>query len=311
MNMISKKNKNRIKKSNVGLHLILIFHTIKYSIINQINNEKFAKKKYKRAGLGDLNLDNPKTFDEKLWWLKYNYFNPLMTECTDKIKVRDYVIDKGYPDILNEVYGIYNTPDEIDWNILPDQFYLKTNHSSATNIYISNKENANKKKIETRLNLFLRKKHYPISREWNYKDIKPKIIAEKVLESSIGLTDYRFLCSLGKVQGLFIDIDTAEVNGDHSTEAKRLVYDKDFQLLDVGVSRPRFSAADFELPLNINEMKEIAEKLSKPFPFSRVDLYNINGKIIFGELTFFHAGGINDIRPREYQYVLGEWIELP
>lgn len=161
------------------------------------------------------------------------------------------------------------------------------------------------------MNIYLKKKHYPLSREWNYRNITPKIIAEKTLNNNEGLIDYRFLCSYGEVQGLFVDINTADEKGNHSTDASRNVYDSNFNLLDVTVTRPRIKNNDINLPPNINEMKKYAQILSETFPFCRVDLYNVDGEIKFGELTFFHSGGVNKIYPEKYKYTLGNWIKLP
>lgn len=303
--------KTKIKKSNYGYSLFLTYHKLRTLYYKKNTDVDFAKRTYRKAGLGDLNLEKPITFDEKIWWLKINWEDELVRDCTDKIKVRDYVVSKNLDHILNEVYGIYSSPKEIEWDKLPDEFYFKTNHSSATNIFIKNKNKANQKYINKRLSLYLKKNHYSLSREWNYDGIEPKIIAEKVLNGNSQLIDYRFFCSRGKFIGLFVDVDTADQEGNHSTEARRNVYDVDFNLLDVIVTRPRIDNKEFMLPDNINLMKEYAEILSSDFLSCRVDMYNIKGNIIFGELTFFHGGGINKIYPKEYNEILGSWIELP
>lgn len=308
---MKKKIKNKVKESNFGLSLVLKYHRFREQKLSVLSDEEFAQRVYDKAGLGSLNLKHPKTFDEKLWWLKINYRDSLMTDCTDKIKVRDFVKSKGLNHILNEIYGIYTSFEEINFKKLPKEFYLKTNQSSATNMYIKNVDNMNISDIKKRMELYLKKNHYSLSREWNYKDIEPKIFAEKVIKSRHGLIDFRFFCSYGKVKGLTVDIDTADEKGEHSTEAKRNVYDENFNLMDVRLTRPRFDNSTFSMPENINEMKRYAEILSETFPFCRVDLYNVEGNILFGELTFFHQGGINRISPLSYQLTLGEWIELP
>lgn len=144
--MISLKKK--IIDTNIGSRLLLKYHTIREKYLNRLNDTEFAQRTYRKAGLGELNLKDPKTFDEKLWWLKINYRDDLMTDCTDKVKVREYVKSKGLGHILNKIHGVYDNSKSINWTELPDEFYLKTNHTSATNIYIKNKKAVNKKDIE-------------------------------------------------------------------------------------------------------------------------------------------------------------------
>lgn len=304
--------KKHVKNSNLGQFLFLQYHKARAKYLKGLTDEEFAKRVYKKAGLGELNLDSPQTFDEKIWWLKINYRDPLMVDCTDKVKVRDYVNEVRLGHILNDIYGVYNSPEDIEWEKLPNKFYIKTNHSSATNIYIENKEKVNKKELNKRLSLYLKKEHYPLSREWNYKDIVPKILIEKVLNNNEDVVDYKFLCSYGEMQGLFIyTTESSNEKGRHNTKRKRNVYDKNFNILDVEINQNNFNSSNDIFPDNIEKMKEYAEILSEPFPFSRIDLYNIDGEIIFGEITFFHTGGLNRIDPEKYQKILGSWITLP
>lgn len=289
------------------------YHRIRAAWLSGIPDEAFAQRSHTRSTGKSLNLVSPQTFDEKLWWLKINYRDPLIGQCTDKVAVRDYVESKGLGDLLHPVIGVYSSPKEIDWTSLPSRFYLKTNNSSATNIRCDELESFDTKRASRILGLYLKRNHYALSREWNYRDIEPKVVIEPIIETvdGVGLIDYRFLCSYGKCHGIFVDIDTADVAGGHRNDARRNVYDTDWNLLDIRVTRPRIQDRTLEKPAMLERMIQVAEALSEPFPFCRVDLYNPAGnKIIFGEMTFFHAGGNNIVDPVEYEHILGEWVDL-
>ena len=235
-----------------------------------------------------------------------------MRLCTDKVAVRKFVEDAGLGHLLPPLLGIYRTPTEIDWDSLPNSFYLKTNHSSGTNIRCDDRDTFNVRRAARLLRLFLKRNHFALSREWNYRGIAPLIMAEPIIKTSDqrGLVDYRFFCSYGECKGIFVDVDTADAEGRHRGDAKRNVYDRDWNLLDVRVTRPRIGE-DLPRPTALEEMVRHAETLSREFPFCRVDLYNPEPeRILFGEITFFHAGGNNRIEPAEYQQRLGSWIDL-
>lgn len=293
--------------------LLHVYHRVRALWLSRISDEEFAQLSHIRATGKPLNLAHPQTFDEKQWWLKINYRDPLMAQCTDKVAVRDYVKRKGLGELLHPLLGVYSNPHEIDWSSLPSQFYLKTNHSSATNIRCSELNSFDKRGASRLLKLYLKRNHYALSREWNYRDISPKIMVEPIIDTdaAIGLIDYRFFCSYGRCHGIFVDVDTADAAGTHRDDARRNVYDTNWNLLDVRVSRPRILDRALDRPVMLDRMIQVAEILSEPFPFCRVDLYNPTGnKIIFGEITFFHAGGNNTVVPEEYQCILGDWVDL-
>lgn len=293
------------------LRVLLFYHKLRALFLLWKSDEQFERARYFKKQGKEIDLDTPTTFDEKQVWLKLHYRDPLIVTCTDKVLVRDYVEGCGLGETLNLVYGIYENPEEIDWDVLPDEFYLKTNHSSATNIRCIKNE-VDKAKVVKKARLLLKKKHYPLSREWNYEHIRPKLFAEKLLESASGvpIIDYRFFCSAGKCTGIFVDIGTADEDGTHKTDACRNALDCNFNLLDVQVTRPRFDHNLIDLPKNRFLMLQYAETLAKPFPFCRVDLFDIDGTIVFGEMTFFHLGGANKITPVEWEEKLGGWIDL-
>lgn len=285
-------------------------YNYKYKIMS---DEKFAKTKYeKRMGL-KLDLDNPKTFDDKIWWLKINYHNPLITMCSDKYWVRDYVKMCGFPDILIELYGVYDKFEDIDFEKLPNRFFIKTNHGSGTNIIYDKSKNFEFEKYRKIFNKSLNNNYYYVHREWGYKNIEPKIICEKVLvekNRKVPL-DYKLFCFNGRVEYVTVNLASSDENGNHMETVEKNFYDRNFNYIDVRFSDDNFDPSLIQKPKNLDRMIEIAEKLSSPFPEVRVDLYNIDGKIYFGEMTFYHNGGYNESTPKDFVIKMGEKIKLP
>ncbi len=285
-------------------------YNYKYKIMS---DEKFAKTKYeKRMGL-KLDLDNPKTFDDKIWWLKINYHNPLITMCSDKYWVRDYVKMCGFPDILIELYGVYDRFEDIDFEKLPNRFFIKTNHGSGTNIIYDKSKNFEFEKYRKIFNKSLNNNYYYVHREWGYKNIEPKIICEKVLvekNRKVPL-DYKLFCFNGRVEYVTVNLASSDENGNHMETVEKNFYDRNFNYIDVRFSDDNFDPSLIQKPKNLDRMIEIAEKLSSPFPEVRVDLYNIDGKIYFGEMTFYHNGGYNESTPKDFVIKMGEKIKLP
>lgn len=273
----------------------------------------YAKFIHKYVLKVDLNLKNPTTFNDKLWYLHLYNRNPLTTTCSDKVLVRDYVSKLGLGHILNDIYKVFDSPKDIDLALLPDEFFLKVNHLSDGNYWCHSKNEFDIKKIKKKFTKLFKKNYYWIgNREWNYKNITPKIICEKVLkdeESKIGLIDYRFFCFNGKVHFIAVDIQTSNNDGSHFKGAKRNVYDANFNKIDVVFNRKNFDEYLIHKPNNWDIMIKYAEILSKPFSQCRVDMYNINGKIIFGEITF-HTGGSHNIQPVFYQKEWGDLIDI-
>lgn len=284
----------------------------KVKFLSNVDDEKFAKLKYKENTGKELDLENPKTFNEKLWWLKIHNRDPLLTRCSDKVEVRDYVKEKGLEHILVPIYGIYETPDEINFNELPEKAFIKTNHGSGKNIIWDKHKNFNHKVFRKEFSNSLKDNYYYQSREWNYKNIQPRLIAEKMIVDDPGasLIDYRFLCFDGEVKLVFVDVETAAEDGSHSPYAKRNVYDNEFNYLDIKVAREHFDKNKVLKPVNFDDMVKYAKILSEPFVFSRVDLYNVEGKIYFGEITFYPGGCTQLLEPEKYELELGSWINL-
>lgn len=260
-----------------------------------------------------LNLKNPQRYTEKMQWLKLYYRDPKIVQCTDKYEVRSYVKSKGLEKILNECYGVFNNAEDIDFDVLPEQFVLKDTLGSAGNqvIVIKNKKNIDYSIIKRTLKKWV---NTPIEvrddgREWAYQVGKPhRIIIEKYLDASEdagGLIDYKFHCYKGIPKFLYVIADRKLGNG-----AGLGIYDIDYNRLPYRRVDEKKLEREISMPQNYQEMLEIASKLSAPFIYTRIDLYNQNGNIIFGEISFFDGSGYMTFDPDEFDYILGKDIDL-
>lgn len=280
---------------------------------NKLSDEEFAKWYYKKRTGRELNLSNPTNFDEKLWYLKLHVRDPLMTICTDKYRVREYVKQCGLEHILNELYGVYDSFDEIPFEKLPQRCMIKCNHTSGMNSIFDREGQYDYVYYKNEFEYWMNRNCFWGNREWNYKDIVPKILCEKLLEQpeKSCLDDYKFMCFNGKVRLVFGETGICMADGSHNPDSVRNVYDRDYNLL-VGVrfTRKNFPKEWLPKPENYEKMVEYAEILSKPFRHVRVDLYNISGKIYFGEMTFYHQSGCNNVYPEELYIEAGSWIDI-
>lgn len=261
---------------------------------------------YKRIGK-KLNLKSPQTFNEKLQWLKLYNRKPEYTKMVDKYEAKQYVekiIGKEY---IIPTLGIWNKFEDIDFDKLPNQFVLKCTHDSGGVIICKDKKEFEKDKAREEINICLKANYFYRSREWPYKNVKPRIIAEQYMEDnkSKELRDYKFFCFNGKVKCFKIDFD-------RFLQHRANYYDTSLKILPFGeaICPPDYNR-NLEIPEQINKMIMLAEKLSKDIPFLRVDFYEVNGKIYFGELTFFPASGLGKFTNEEWDKTLGSWIELP
>lgn len=254
----------------------------------------------------NMNLKDPQTFNEKINWLKlYNYpQNNMVIKCTDKYTVREYIESKGLSSILNDLYGVYDNANEIDWNILPSRFVLKCNHGCGYNIICEDKNKLNINKLNKKLNNWMNEDFGLVSCEPHYSKIDRKIICEKYLGKDI--LDYKFFCFKGEPKFLYI---SRAIEGSHNGMKA------DF--LNIDGSRTPFRRTDHEsfevfpdMIKNVEEAKKICRILSSDFEFVRVDLFEVDNKIYFSELTFSPCSGMMPIEPKEYDYKLGEMIQL-
>lgn len=255
-----------------------------------------------------INLDNPQTFNEKISWLKLNWYNPNAKICADKYKVREYIKNLGYEDLLVDLYGVWDKPRKINVSKLPNSFILKTNNGCGDHYICKDKSNFNKKEAVKILNKNFKRDYAPMSLEWTYEGMKPMIICEQLLDEN-GHTplDYKIICNNGKAKHLYVCKRHNCVDG---AKLELTYYDTNFNAFNCKQIYPNISS-NIEKPKNFDRMIELAEILSKEFPLVRVDFYNINGKIYFGEYTFFPSGGALPFEPEEYDKILGDMLELP
>lgn len=252
------------------------------------------------------NLKTPKTYNEKLQWVKLYDRKPLYTKLCDKYEVKEYVKSIIGDQYIIPTLGVYNSFEEIDFNSLPKQFVLKCTHDSGGLVIVNNINQLNYEEAKEKINSSLKNNYYYHSREWPYKNIKPRIIAEKFMEDSSGdLKDYKYFCFDGEVKALYVASERQNKN----VETKFDFFDDDFNHLPFVNSHPN-SEKIIEKPNNFEEMKDIARKLSKGFKHIRIDLYSINNKVYFGEMTFFHMSGFQPFRPEKWDYIFGDWFKL-
>ncbi len=255
-----------------------------------------------------LDLYHPKTFNEKLQWLKIYNRKSEYTSMVDKYAVKEYVAKIIGEEYIIPTFGVWDSPDEIDFGKLPRKFVLKTTNGGGSDgvIVCTDKSKLDLSSVRKKMKKALKLNIYSLYREWPYKNVKHRIIAEHLLEvdGDTNIDDYKLFCFNGTVKLFKIDFDRHAMH-------KANYYDPKLNLLDLqeDVCPPDYNRP-IKMPTNINKMIELAEVLSKDVPFVRIDFYNINGKIYFGEITFFPAGGLGTFTPREWDIKLGEYIKL-
>lgn len=273
---------------------------------DRMDDEKYLKKLYMANFGKELDLENPKTFNEKLQWLKLYDRKPEYTMMVDKYKVREYIAEKLGEEYLIPLLGVWDDPEEIDFDKLPNQFVLKCNHNSGLGMCIcKDKSKLDIKKVKSELRKGLKQDYYLHGREWPYKDVPRKIICEKYMvdESGYELKDYKIFCFNGEPKALFVATD-------RMTDTKFDFFDVEFNHLPFTNGHPN-AEKEIAKPQNLDEMLKVASVLSKGIPQVRIDLYNINGKILFGEMTFSHWSGMVPFEPNKWDERFGEWIVLP
>lgn len=255
-----------------------------------------------------LDLNNPKTFNEKLQWLKLNNRKPEMVKMVDKVDAKEYVAKIIGEEYIIPTLGVYDSVDEIDFDKLPNQFVLKCTHDSGGIVICSDKSKLDIEAAKAKLRRGLKVNYYYQNREWPYKQVKPRIIAEQYMvdESGYELKDYKIHCFNGVPKMVLVCKDRYSATG--ITED---FFSEKWEHLNV--KRPSIpnSREEIPRPKSLDQMLNLAEKLSMRCPFIRVDFYEINKLIYFGELTFFPASGMGEFYPIEWDYKLGEWIILP
>ena len=270
-------------------------------------DKRYVELQYKSVYGHFPDLVHPRTFDEKIQWYKLYYRKPILTELSDKHRVRAYVIQKGLGPILNQLYGVYDRVEQIGFDSLPEAFVLKATHGCGMNVICKNKPDLDRDECRRKLKWWLRRIYYHYGREWAYKNIPPRIICEKYLENEEygELIDYKFYCYGGKPEVVFVCAGRFGPGG-----VKYDGYDLAWNRIPVHKNRPA-AGLNLDRPRLFGEMIEVAARLSEGFPFVRVDLYLVKDRIIFGEMTFYPDNGIAPFSPAEYNYFFGDFFVLP
>ena len=276
------------------------------------SDKTYLKLRY-RFQMGEWpNLDNPTLFTEKIQWLKLHNRHPQYSIMVDKNTAKDYAASRIGGEYIIPTLGLWNSPRDIDWDKLPNQFVLKTTHGGGNGgvVICRDKNNFNKKEALRKLAENQRSDIYDNLREWPYKDVKPRVLAEELIKTgdceSGDLSDYKFFCFDGEPR-------LCQVIRDRNTKETIDFYDMAWNHMNIVGLNPRVKngVAPVPMPLPLKRMIEICRILSKDIPFLRVDLYVIGEKVYFGEMTFFPASGIGKFSPREWNERLGDLIQLP
>ena len=280
----------------------------KQPIFRYVPDRLALKILYKNVFFKDLNLKNPQTFNEKLQWLKLYDRRPEYTTMVDKYAVKKYVADRIGEEYIIPTLGVWDSFDEIDFDSLPDQFVLKCTHSSGDIVICRDKASFDKEAARKKLNSFLQKDFYLIAREWPYKNVPRRIIAEQYMEDNQTqeLRDYKIFTFDGVVKALFVASDRLKKDEDTKFD----FFDADYKHLAIINGHPNSKTLP-KKPVTFEEMKRLAEKISQGVPHVRVDFYEINGKTYFGEMTFYHWSGLKEFKPDSWDKTFGDWIKLP
>lgn len=295
------------KEDKRGFQKAIADNITKTDISQRMSDTVYLKLIYRLIFGRKLDLKNPQTFNEKLQWLKLNNRKPEYSIMVDKYEVKKYIAEKIGEEYVIPTLGVWDNFDDIDFDLLPNQFVLKCTHDSGGLVICKDKSKLDIAKAREKINKALTRRFYYFGREWPYKAVKPRIIAEKYMvdESVSELRDYKFFCFGGVCKCLKVDFD-------RFIEHRANYYDPQGNLLDLGEKIcPPNKEKVIVLPDNKEKMLHLAEKLSANIPFLRVDFYDVNGKIYFGELTFFPASGWGEFTDEKWDYKLGEWIKLP
>ncbi|HEY9221968.1 MAG TPA: ATP-grasp fold amidoligase family protein [Lutibacter sp.] len=299
---------NKLIRSFNNPYIIILFFLNKTKLATLIPDKLYLKLLFRRVMGKKLNLENPQTFNEKLNWLKLNDRKPEYTNMVDKYNAKQYVADIIGDNYLIKTYGVWDKFDDIDFDKLPDQFVLKCTHDSGSVIICRAKSDFDYLAAKNKLTKALKRNSYLPGREWVYKDVKPRIIAEKYLDVPLNtsINDYKFFCFNGEPKCLFIA--TERHLGDEFVKFD--FFDSEFNHLDI-VQLHEQSGKKIEKPYSFEEMLRLSSILSAGMSHVRIDFYEIDKKPYFGEFTFYHHGGTIPFKTEKWDEILGSWIKLP
>lgn len=306
LNVIRKKIILLAKKNeDLAFHLKVLNMFLSKVIAKFIQDENYIRKQYKLRTGKILDLDNPVYYNEKIQWIKLYYRDPILKKLVDKYSVRDYVKEKIGEKYLIPIYGVYNSVEEIDFQLIPDQFVMKLTNGSGFNYICTNKTSQEIKKIKSRFKKWLETDFYTFGREWAYKDVRNRIICEKLLDdnSKTGLKDYKVFCFNGQPKVIQVDYN-------RFSNHKRNLYTTNWEYMNVSIKYDTDPNQKIDKPACLEEMLNCARLLSKGFPHVRVDFYYLDDRIYFGELTFYHGAGYVNFKPDEFEKQMGDWIDL-
>ncbi len=275
-------------------------------IVKAIPDKLFLKLHFLISCKKVLKLSNPVTYNEKIQWIKLYDRNPLYATMADKAEAKKYVAEKIGKEHIIETYGVWNSFEEIDFEKLPNQFVIKSTHDSGGVVICKDKNSFNFDEAREIINKSLKRNYYYCGREWAYKNIKPRIIAEKYMvdESGCELKDYKVFCFSGEPKIIQVDYD-------RFINHRRNLYTTDWEYIEGTSKFPTDKSHKIEKPAVLNEMLDYARVLSKGFPQLRVDFYIVEDKIYFGELTLYHGSGFEKYEPEELGVTLGNYTVLP
>ena len=282
----------------------LFFFLSSRGMLNWMPDQMYLKKIFQYSLGYKLDLDAPKTFNEKLQWLKLYDRKPLYTQLVDKFEVRRYVAEKlGESYLIPLIGGPWGSVDEIDFDALPDQFVLKCTHDSGGVIVCRDKAALDIEAAKKKLTQCLKRNYYWSNREWPYKDVKPRIIAEEYLEDESGeLRDYKVMCFDGVPKLI-------QLHKGRFTQHTQDFYNTDWNRLDLVQGSPLSECIEVR-PVFLDSLLDLSSRLSSGFTHVRLDWYSVNGRLYFGEITFYDASGFEAFNPPEYDRMLGDMIDL-
>lgn len=298
--MICRKIRTVINRpSSVGVRILHLLSPF-------LNDSNYLKLLFPLEAGYPLNLEAPETFNEKLQWLKINYRSDFLHRYVDKYEAKNVIREKVGEQYVVKNLGIWDSFEKINFDVLPEKFVLKATHDQGSTIVCDDKSKLDLNKLKRFFTKRLRQNHFYLSREWPYKIIQPRILAEELLEDLKikDLWDFKFYCFHGVPKIMYISM------GRQEKDVSLYYYDMDFNPLNI--SRPGFKEAEkiLDKPKNWNLMIYLARKLSANLPHVRVDFYEVNGEVRVGELTFFQGGGMMPFYPKKWDYILGNWIDL-
>jgi len=292
----------------------LTFHNVlawlhSKGVFNWMTDEQYLKMRYRLRFKEKLDLDNPKTFNAKLQWLKLYSHHPEHTTMVDKYEAKKYVADLIGEDKIIKCLGVWEKFDDIDFDKLPERFVLKCTHDSGGLVICKDKSKLDKAAARKKINKSLKVNYYMRGREWPYKNVKPRIIAEEYMEDCAGkgdLTDYKLHFFNGECKAIMVSCNRYSAGGLDND-----YFTPEWKHFDFTRGTSHNAAVPPERPEQLDELIRLGKILAGDYPFVRIDFYVINGDIYFGEITFYPASGFNPFNPPEWDEIYGNWIRLP